>query len=1098
MANGTEVAVGYVTILPKMGAGFRSQVEGSVSKAGSASSKAFTASFTGGLSALSVATGTVVASAISGAVGAVSSSLDAAVSRVDTLNQFPKVMENLGFSGDQARASLDRLSDGIQGLPTALDEIVGNAQTLSLTLGDLGRGTDVALALNDGMLTYGASAEYVNNAVFQLNQMISAGSYDMESWRSVMEGAPGYLDQVAKACLGAGSSANDLRVALNSGKVTTTQFLDAVVRLDKEGGEGVVAFSEQARSATGGIATSFANVHTAVVRNLANFIDAVNGTDNRIAGFADSVKGIVNDIGAAALPIGDALGGAFAAFTEGFDDAYGSARGMASALSEALFGSGAVYEEAEEASAAAGQQSAEELLSTYQGLFDSVWNGDWGDGEEARRQAFVEAGYTAEQYDAVQQLVNEHGADYVLTMEDLAGVLGDVTDATGKQQAATKKASNLVKEATTGALTPYIDKMSAVLFGTDRTVDAFDEFGVKVGETVAHTDGLVDDLRQSWDAFWTSVTSGSTLGESIKVASLEFDFPDETRQLVSDACDALDRLGNAASDAAAAVRPSAQRAWESFTGCLTALAGTAFDGTLSFFTQVADPLADVAGAFSSFTSDTLDNVSGVFGAIAEEAPTIAGTVTDGFAQVFEDLAGALVAMEPAASALSGLVTDGLVALVQGLGDNVSGMVQPLKDASGAVRDLAEENGPKLTAFLEGVDVSGAIGELFDFGQYLTGPDGLGGIIDTFQTETVPKLGEAWDTLTGYFETAGPDGEGYDWGAAIKYDAEMAFGAVTIAATTALTVVGDLALALSQFVTGDWGGALESVGGALNGVVDGGLQEVDYLLGTDLYGTVVAVNEQIQAFVDGEQEAADKASGVAQGIEDVEVKGQSLSDLGVAVSGVADSGAAQAVGEVAAASGEISSDEAGALLKSFDELDAQGSATWQVVKDGAVQASGDIDATGMSAEGLTANLDNAARAAQDLGGKLQVIAEYGGKTATFTVDVVTNYVTQGTPTPQGIGVLGGSGVSVLPHAAGGVTNGLHVVGEAGPEAIVPLYRGAMEPFALQVAEYMDRDGAWRGGGTVYNVRIDNAHVNETEAINRATGEYILELSRLGAI
>lgn len=259
-----------------------------------------------------------------------------------------------------------------------------------------------------------------------------------------------------------------------------------------------------------------------------------------------------------------------------------------------------------------------------------------------------------------------------------------------------------------------------------------------------------------------------------------------------------------------------------------------------------------------------------------------------------------------------------------------------------------------------------------------------------------------------------------------------------------------------------------------------------------------MNEQIQAFVDGEQEAADKAAGVAQSIEDVEVKGQSLSDLGVAVSDVADSGAAQAVGEVATASGEISSDEAGALLKSFDDLDAQGSATWQIVKDGAVQASGDIDATGMSAEGLTANLDNAARTAQDLGGKLQVIAEYGGKTATFTVDVVTNYITQGTPTPQGIGVLGGSGVSVLPHAAGGVTNGLHVVGEAGPEAIAPLYRGAMEPFALQVAEYMDRDGAWRGGGTVYNVRIDNAHVNETEAINRATGEYILELSRLGAI
>lgn len=212
---GTEVATGYVTLYPKMSSDFKTSVESGVSSAASSSSKKFGSSFSSGISSVGVAAGNLISSAISTAVGAVSSSLDSAISRVDTLNQFPKVMSNLGFSTEDADAALSKLSDGIQGLPTALDEIVGNTQTLSLTLGDLSKGTDVALALNDGMLTYGASSGQVSNAVYQLNQMISAGSYDLESWRSVVESAPGYMDQVAESCLGAGSSANDLREALN-------------------------------------------------------------------------------------------------------------------------------------------------------------------------------------------------------------------------------------------------------------------------------------------------------------------------------------------------------------------------------------------------------------------------------------------------------------------------------------------------------------------------------------------------------------------------------------------------------------------------------------------------------------------------------------------------------------------------------------------------------------------------------------------------------------------------------------------------------------------------------------------------------------------
>lgn len=158
-----------------------------------------------------------------------------------------------------------------------------------------------------------------------------------------------------------------------------------------------------------------------------------------------------------------------------------------------------------------------------------------------------------------------------------------------------------------------------------------------------------------------------------------------------------------------------------------------------------------------------------------------------------------------------------------------------------------------------------------------------------------------------------------------------------------------------------------------------------------------------------------------------------------------------------------------------------------VKKGEI-ACGALQGVGDSAADLGAEFRDAASRCSNLAGQLQALLTYDGKTV--TVNVVTEYSTSGTPTSAA------SGASVIPHAAGGVTNGLHVVGEAGPEAIVPLYKGAMEPYALQVAEFLDKDGA-RGGDT-YNVRVDNAHVNDDDAVNAATGRYIMELKRLKVI
>src|SRR5690625_3732870 len=65
----------------------------------------------------------------------VKQSLDGAIDRYDTLNNFPRVMAQIGFDADMSQDAIDRLSDGIQGLPTRLDEVAATAQSIAIMTG---------------------------------------------------------------------------------------------------------------------------------------------------------------------------------------------------------------------------------------------------------------------------------------------------------------------------------------------------------------------------------------------------------------------------------------------------------------------------------------------------------------------------------------------------------------------------------------------------------------------------------------------------------------------------------------------------------------------------------------------------------------------------------------------------------------------------------------------------------------------------------------------------------------------------------------------------------------------------------------------------
>lgn len=220
------------------------------------------------------------------------SNIGGAISRLDTLSNYTKVMSNLGISAQDAEKSISYLSDKLIGLPTTLDSAVRAVQRFTSANGNIQASTQMFLGLNNAILAGGANMQIQTSALEQLSQAYTRGKPDMMEWRTAMTAMPAQLKQVAIAM--GYVDADALGSALRSGKVSMNEFMVTVNRLNKQGVAGFKSFEEQARNATGGVATSITNVKTAFTRGLAQIMTAIG--QSNIAGFFNGIASAINRV----------------------------------------------------------------------------------------------------------------------------------------------------------------------------------------------------------------------------------------------------------------------------------------------------------------------------------------------------------------------------------------------------------------------------------------------------------------------------------------------------------------------------------------------------------------------------------------------------------------------------------------------------------------------------------------------------------------------------------------------------------------------------------------------------------------------------------
>lgn len=251
--------------------------------------KGLTSSF--GKLTSSIALGNLAAKGISKSFELVSQNMDRAIQRIDTMDNFPKVMQNFGVSSDEAAESIKRIDQTVQGLPTSLDQAVAGVQDLFMVTKDLKESEKLFKAINNSAMVFAnGSTEAVDRFIYGFKQALSAGKVSAQDFNQMNEAIPGLMSKVAEAM---GITFKELKDGLSDGSISIDQFNEALNILDTQGVGAMESLEKSAHTATGGIQTSIANMKTAFARGVANIIKSIDKALEPLGG----LTGVITKIG---------------------------------------------------------------------------------------------------------------------------------------------------------------------------------------------------------------------------------------------------------------------------------------------------------------------------------------------------------------------------------------------------------------------------------------------------------------------------------------------------------------------------------------------------------------------------------------------------------------------------------------------------------------------------------------------------------------------------------------------------------------------------------------------------------------------------------
>lgn len=155
---------------------------------------------------------------------------DSAFSRADTMRKYPRVMQSFGYTADEAQASINKLDASVQGLPTALDDIVNMSQRFTMTVGDLQKGTDLAIASNNAFLASMSTETQQYQGMMQLQDVLGGKKMNAREWYSLANSMMPAIRMMGESLGYTGEALDEYVSKVQQGKISNEEFIDTLIK----------------------------------------------------------------------------------------------------------------------------------------------------------------------------------------------------------------------------------------------------------------------------------------------------------------------------------------------------------------------------------------------------------------------------------------------------------------------------------------------------------------------------------------------------------------------------------------------------------------------------------------------------------------------------------------------------------------------------------------------------------------------------------------------------------------------------------------------------------------------------------------------------
>lgn len=217
-------------------------------------------------------------------------SIDKAFNRIDTMEQFDRVMTTITGSTEIANAALEATNEIVKGTGYGLDVAAQSVQNFVTRGLEVDKATATVKGWGDAVAFYGDGSNQTFASVTDaLSKMTTKGNVDMEQMNRLFDAGVPALDIYASAV---GISTDEVSDQISKGQLSAEDFMDVMNKAFAEGTDGFASIEGAAKEAGATWGATFDNMKAAVARGVTSIIQSIDEllSSNGLPTMRDMVK----------------------------------------------------------------------------------------------------------------------------------------------------------------------------------------------------------------------------------------------------------------------------------------------------------------------------------------------------------------------------------------------------------------------------------------------------------------------------------------------------------------------------------------------------------------------------------------------------------------------------------------------------------------------------------------------------------------------------------------------------------------------------------------------------------------------------------------